>query len=119
MDPLRTLPLGTLPLVTTLALLAACGEDAKPDVNTTPTLSSVRITSDADPATPSSTLTCTAFSLDPDGDALTTDIVWSLKSDGGELGTGETLALMETLGLRNVALRRLPYSPLTSYFVVD
>lgn len=32
---------------------------------------------------------------------------------------GETLALMETLGLRNVALRRLPYSPLTSYFVVD
>lgn len=32
---------------------------------------------------------------------------------------GETLALRETLGLRNVRLRRVPYSPLTSYFVVE
>ncbi len=32
---------------------------------------------------------------------------------------GETLALMETFGLQNISLRRLPITSRTSYFVVD
>ena len=32
---------------------------------------------------------------------------------------GETIALSEEIGLSNVALRRLPYSPTTSYLVVE
>ncbi len=32
---------------------------------------------------------------------------------------GETLALMETVGLNNVRLKRLPYASRTSYFVVE
>ena len=36
-----------------------------------------------------------------------------------EATPGETLALMETLGLRNVALRRLPYTSRSSYCVID
>jgi len=32
---------------------------------------------------------------------------------------GETLAVMETLGLRNIALRRLPYTSRTCYCVVE
>lgn len=83
-----------IPLVTSLALLAACRAEPKdPTVDAPPGITGVTITADADDAHNDSTLNCDAEASDAEDGPLDPALAWTNETTGTGLGTDAELVL--------------------------